>query len=198
MKLAVLIPVKSNSQRLPNKNFLEINGKPLWANAVDHALEVVGPQDIHILADDDGMDRILIHPASKGVHVLAREPELSDPGASTESLISWWLSQSINDYTDIMLIQPCSLPRDPYTGHVLSYYNGASNIVTINPFTMEPDGYVYIISKELFTKERTLCTHKLWVYMPTTGHKPAREPVDIDHAHQFCIAKAIHEGRVIG
>ena len=33
--MIIYIPIKQNSQRVPNKNFRLFNGKPLWEHTVD-------------------------------------------------------------------------------------------------------------------------------------------------------------------
>ncbi len=51
-KVAVLIPTRLKSSRLPNKPLALINGKPLLQHVYEHALKVHPKEDIYIAAGD--------------------------------------------------------------------------------------------------------------------------------------------------
>ena len=51
-KVAVLIPTRLKSTRLPNKPLAMINGKPLLQHVYEHALKVHPKEDIYIAAGD--------------------------------------------------------------------------------------------------------------------------------------------------
>ena len=51
-KVAVLIPTRLKSTRLPNKPLAVINGKPLLQHVYEHALKVHPKEDIYIAAGD--------------------------------------------------------------------------------------------------------------------------------------------------
>lgn len=51
--ITALIPIKRNSQRIPNKNFLEINSKPLFYWIIDSLLNSEFVDEIVINYDDD-------------------------------------------------------------------------------------------------------------------------------------------------
>ena len=51
-KVAVLIPTRLKSSRLPNKPLAIINGKPLLQHVYEHALKVHSKEDIYIAAGD--------------------------------------------------------------------------------------------------------------------------------------------------
>lgn len=51
-KVAVLIPTRLKSSRLPNKPLAMINGKPLLQHVYEHALKVHPKEDIYIAAGD--------------------------------------------------------------------------------------------------------------------------------------------------
>ena len=51
--ITALIPIKRNSQRIPNKNFLEINSKPLFFWIIDSLLNSEFVDEIVINYDDD-------------------------------------------------------------------------------------------------------------------------------------------------
>ena len=51
--ITALVPIKRNSQRIPNKNFLEINSKPLFFWIIDNLLRSEFVDEIVINHDDD-------------------------------------------------------------------------------------------------------------------------------------------------
>ena len=51
--ITALVPIKRNSQRIPNKNFLEINSKPLFFWIIDSLLNSEFVDEIVINYDDD-------------------------------------------------------------------------------------------------------------------------------------------------
>ena len=51
-KVAVLIPTRLKSTRLPNKPLLKINGKPMIQHVYEHAIRVHPPEDVYIASGD--------------------------------------------------------------------------------------------------------------------------------------------------
>ena len=51
--ITALVPIKRNSQRIPNKNFLEINSKPLFFWILDSLLNSEFVDEIVINHDDN-------------------------------------------------------------------------------------------------------------------------------------------------
>ena len=51
-KVAVLIPTRLKSTRLPNKPLAKINGKPLIQHVYEHAIQVHPSEDVYIAAGD--------------------------------------------------------------------------------------------------------------------------------------------------
>ena len=51
-KVAILIPTRLKSTRLPNKPLAMINGKPLIQHVYEHAIEVHPEEDVYIAAGD--------------------------------------------------------------------------------------------------------------------------------------------------
>jgi CMP-N-acetylneuraminic acid synthetase len=55
VKLAIQVPIKGkSSQRVPNKNFRDLNGKPLCHWLLDELVQL--PQDIHIYIDSEDVE----------------------------------------------------------------------------------------------------------------------------------------------
>ena len=55
MKVVAFIPIKLNSQRLPNKNILPLDGKPLCWHVCQTLLEVDGIDDVYVYCSDDSV-----------------------------------------------------------------------------------------------------------------------------------------------
>jgi len=51
MKIITIIPAKGNSSRLPNKNILMFNGKPMLAWAIDACRESKYPMNVYVSSD---------------------------------------------------------------------------------------------------------------------------------------------------
>lgn len=67
-KVVALVPIKLNSQRLPNKNILPIGGKPLCWYICKRLLEVKRIDEIYVYCSDKSVDRYL----PKGIHIKER------------------------------------------------------------------------------------------------------------------------------
>ena len=50
--MIIYIPIKENSQRVPQKNFREFHGKPLWEHTIDKL------KDFQVVIDTDSDDII--------------------------------------------------------------------------------------------------------------------------------------------
>ncbi len=100
----VIIPARGGSKRLPRKNILPLNGKPLiqWtlevAQAADFENIVVSSDDDEILSLVEKFPKILF---------LKRPIELASDVASTNDVISHVLDK-FEDFDNLILLQPTS------------------------------------------------------------------------------------------
>jgi CMP-N-acetylneuraminic acid synthetase len=69
--IVIVIPAKGASNRLPNKNMLPINGRPMIDYAIDDALASKRASAIYVSTDSD---TIAAHAAARNIAVL-RRPE---------------------------------------------------------------------------------------------------------------------------
>ena len=53
MRVAALVPIKLNSQRLPHKNILPILGKPMCFHIVDSLVRAKGIDDVYVYCSDE-------------------------------------------------------------------------------------------------------------------------------------------------
>lgn len=116
MKVAALIPARTGSKRIPDKNFKEFCGKPLWQWTYDAAVRC-GIFDFIVISSDGGFysdglgvgDRVLVD--------NNRPPELCEDGTTQEAVLAFYAEK----YPDVdvwCLLQPTSPLRtaDDITG----------------------------------------------------------------------------------
>lgn len=72
-KVAVLIPTRLKSTRLPNKPLAIINGKPLIQHVYEHAIQVHPKEDVYIAAGDK---KIVDLAKSFGAQAILTDPSL--------------------------------------------------------------------------------------------------------------------------
>ena len=83
-----VIPCRSGSKRLPNKNFREWRGKPLWKHALDQAAGSKYIDRVKVSRDED------------------RPPALCADDASCEDVLRYHQAEQPHDW--IVLLQPTS------------------------------------------------------------------------------------------
>ena len=80
-----IIPARGGSKRLPNKNLLNLNGKPLVSHSIEAALN--SKSISHVLVSSDS-DKILeIANGYKNVIIHKRKEELSTDSATALQLV---------------------------------------------------------------------------------------------------------------
>lgn len=71
--IVILIPAKGHSNRLPNKNMVDVNGRPMIDYAIDQALASKRASAVYVTTDDDA---IAAHVESRGLRVIRRPESL--------------------------------------------------------------------------------------------------------------------------
>lgn len=84
MKTACFIPIKSNSERVPGKNFRLLNGKKLYEYICEHVKEAGVFDDIYI---DTNSDEIGLYATRQGFQVIERKEELAKNTANGNDLL---------------------------------------------------------------------------------------------------------------
>ena len=85
MKAIAIIPARSGSKGLPNKNILQLNDKPMMAYTIEACLESGCFQRIHVSTDSEEYAQIAI---KYGADVpFLRDPALATDQATTEDVI---------------------------------------------------------------------------------------------------------------
>ena len=85
MKIACFIPVKSNSERVPGKNFRILCGKPLYQYIIDHAIESNCFDDIYV---DTNSEEVKKYCEGKKIHWIERKEELAKNTANGNDLLN--------------------------------------------------------------------------------------------------------------
>ena len=71
--IVIVIPAKGGSSRLPNKNMVPLNGRPMIDFTIDDALQSKCAAAVYVSTDSDS---IAAHAASRGLHVIRRPTSL--------------------------------------------------------------------------------------------------------------------------
>ncbi len=88
--MKVLVPIKENSNRVPNKNFREFGGVPLYV----HTLKRLKDFDVYVDTDSYKiLDEIDANPELRHVKGFERKPELVGDDVSVCSLITDFIVQ---------------------------------------------------------------------------------------------------------
>jgi len=103
-----IIPARGGSKRLPRKNVLDLNGKPLIAWSIEAGLNSKYIDKVVVTSDDDD---ILNLSKSLGVEILKRPDCLASDTATTFDTIKHVIEEVAN-YDYIILLQPTSPLRD--------------------------------------------------------------------------------------
>ncbi|KKW12584.1 MAG: hypothetical protein UY48_C0011G0031 [Candidatus Gottesmanbacteria bacterium GW2011_GWB1_49_7] len=202
--IVAFILVKSTSQRLPKKNFLEIDGVPLWLRTTKLALAELLIKHTVIVAEDEWGFETMQHELFKldrtdfdRTTLIVRPPELCTPETTSEAVLLWAadIVDTLLEYEHILLLQATSpLLTSSFLQGILGHYSThqLNNLVTVDPAIMREDGQVYLINRKLFRTEKKLMTDQLWV-CNSLGQRWGT--IDIDFEEQYFIAKALIEGR---
>lgn len=111
-KLLVVIPARSGSKGVRDKNIQTINGKTLLEHAVRFGQKIPLDKDIYVSTDSSYYEKIALAFGAKSIGL--RPKYLSDDKASTVDVIIDLLEGLSEDYSHIVLLQPTSPIRKTY------------------------------------------------------------------------------------
>ena len=130
MKYLVIIPARGGSKGIPNKNIIDLGGKPLISYTVKEALSLFSSEDICVSTDDN---KIMSVVTSLGLQIpFSRPASLATDTASSRDV----LVHAINHYQDlgnhydaIILLQPTSPFRtSKHIKDAISIYESSNDI----------------------------------------------------------------------
>ena len=102
--ILAIIPARAGSKRLPKKNILSLQNKPLIAWSIEAAKECTYIDTIVVTSDDNS---VLTLAHDYGVEPLPRPEELASDTASTFSVVQHTI-ENIKAHDYILLLQPTS------------------------------------------------------------------------------------------
>ena len=83
-RILAIIPARGGSKRIPGKNLIPINGKPMLVYSIEHALSTPGIQRVVVSTDNPEIARVS---RTHGAEVVHRPPEISTDTSSSESAL---------------------------------------------------------------------------------------------------------------
>lgn len=104
----VIIPARGGSKRLPRKNILDLNGKPLIVWSIEAGLKSKYIDKVVVSSDDN---EILEVSQKFGADIIVRPPELASDTATTFDVIEHTI-KSLKKYNYVVLLQATSPLRD--------------------------------------------------------------------------------------
>jgi CMP-N-acetylneuraminic acid synthetase len=104
-KYLAIIPARAGSKRLPNKNMLELEGKPLVAWSIEAALNSRYIDKVLVTSDDHN---ILNLSKKYKVDVVNRPKRLSSDTSTTYDVVEHALSLQEEGFEYVVLLQPTS------------------------------------------------------------------------------------------
>lgn len=129
-KILAIIPARGGSKRLPRKNVLNLNGKPLIAWSIEAAQKSKYIDRVLVSSDDDEIISISEEYLSE---TIKRPDSLATDTATTVEMIEHVL-HNIKDYDYLILLQPTSPLRNNI--HIdeaieLLIYNQADAVISV-------------------------------------------------------------------
>lgn len=108
MKKIAIIPARSGSKGLKDKNIIPINGKPLLAYSIEAALQTEVFERVIVSTDSEHYASVS---RQYGASVMMREEALSNDNASTYDVIADFLERFEAQIDYFVLLQPTSPMR---------------------------------------------------------------------------------------
>lgn len=114
MKIVCFIPIKSNSERVPGKNFRILCGLPLYQHIIKHAIDANCFDDIYV---DTNSEDVKKYCDEVGIKWIERKEELAKNSANGNDLLNYHFNKFPNyDYyfqlfATAPFLQPISISK---------------------------------------------------------------------------------------
>ena len=148
MKILALIPARSGSKRVPNKNVRLLGGKPLIVWTIETALNTLGLCDV--LVSTDSAETQTISSAAGASVPWLRPSQIANDEASSVDVAIHALDIYENEHGEVcglLLLQPTSPFRttDYIERGIAKYISGSGDsVVGVSPVRENPDWMVTI------------------------------------------------------
>ncbi len=214
MKVVALVPIKLNNQRLPNKNILDLGGKPMCYYMTENLLNVEGIDEAYVYCSDESIINYMpekmkflkrdtyldgnlvkgqeiyerfINEVDADIYVLAHATAPFIKKETIQNALNKVLSGEYDSALSVKKVQTFTW----YKGKTLNYdLKDIPRTQDIEPIYYETSAF-FIFKKEVFTK----------MGKRRIGNKPYFqeiddiEAVDIDYLEDFKFAQAIIKSR---
>ncbi len=145
MSILVVIPARSGSKGIPNKNLVDLGGKPLIQYSFETASELKNIDEI-ILSTDD-LDIIRLAESYQNIKIpFIRPRHLSKDDSSMVSVVLHLIGKIKNDFEYIMLLQPTSPFRKVLELNEMIKFateNNHDSVVAVTKVWHHPSEYIY-------------------------------------------------------
>tara|TARA_R110000744_G_scaffold142854_1_gene254636 strand:+ start:11593 stop:12264 length:672 start_codon:yes stop_codon:yes gene_type:complete len=132
VKMKIIIPARGGSKRIPNKNIIDLDGKPLISYVIETSLQVTN--DVYISTDSLEIEKV----AKKyDVGIIKRPPKLATDFSTTNSVIKHFLD-TIDNVGYFACVQPTSPLLPPFylkKGFDKIKESGYNSIISVNKST---------------------------------------------------------------
>ncbi|MDR0425161.1 MAG: acylneuraminate cytidylyltransferase family protein [Clostridiales Family XIII bacterium] len=209
MQTALFIPIKLNNQRLPGKNLMDLNGRPLCSYIFETAAQLDLVDEKYVYCSDEKIAGYIPH----GLHLLKRDPWLDGSSIKGTDIIKHFLRDIFADvYVLTHATQPFTRAASIETAldkvHTEGYdsafsavklqdycwyqgeplnYSLDNLIVTqdLEPVYMET-GAFFIFRREVFENTGRRIGSRPYMHIVDQF-----EQIDIDTAEDFALAQAV-------
>ncbi len=213
MKTVALIPIKLNSQRLPNKNILPIAGHPLCWHISNTLVNINEIDDVYVFCSDErvreylpckvkflkrdkkfdgdlvkGLDiyESFVEQIDADIYVLAHTTSPFIKGTSIKNSLAHVLSGEYDSAFSAERIQTFAW----YKGVPINYnLNDVPRTQDMEPIWVETSAF-FIFKKEIFTKY-----HRRIGFAPYIQEVSGIEAIDIDEKEDYELACKLIEGK---
>ena len=185
MNIIAIIPARGGSKRIPNKNIVSLDGRPLIAYTIIEAKK--SSYITRMIVSTDSKD---IAEVSKqyGAEVMMRHKELAEDTTPTLDVLKYILKDIDTDC--IILLQPTSpLRKREDIDNVIKLMNSADSVSSVYQLSdglYKENGAVYGIKKDVIMKQNSLYSNNHLLYV-----MPKERSIDIDEPIDLKIAEAL-------
>jgi CMP-N-acetylneuraminic acid synthetase len=208
MKIVAFVPIKLNNERLPNKNILPLDGKPLCRHLLDTLMLVHNLNEIYVFCSDQRFKAYL----PDGVRFLQREKDLDAFTAKHYDIVRSFVSKVDADvYVNAHVTNPFISAKTIEIGISKVLDEGFDSALAVlemrehlwrgyEPFNFKRDDPPQTQNLEPLYAEVGLFIYKKEVFTQTQtryGEKPyfirfdKIEAIDINYADDYELAKAV-------
>ncbi|WP_369351087.1 GDSL-type esterase/lipase family protein [Streptococcus hillyeri] len=139
MRPICLIPARSGSKGLPNKNMLFLDGKPMLFHTINAAINsgCFAKEDIYVSTDSELYKEIC---ETRGVSVILRDKHLATDTATTYDMLEDFLLPYEDEQVFVLLQVTSPLRKDWHIREAISYYTShdVDNVVSFSEIDKHP------------------------------------------------------------